>query len=232
MWSVKKQLVSEGRYERIKIGKYRGWMKKGYSRRTIVYFGGNNEMCSKAFTSKSRNGFLNRIGDTNFIMLDYPGFGDNPGKPSKKKIFKMADTLMKHVMKTESLNGSVYVMGYSLGTGVATYEAARNKVDGLILIAPYDNMANAMNEYVNIFHGPMKLLVKNKFKSDKYARHVSCKALVFASKGDKTIPYRRAVRLQKFFKNKEFHLLESEGHSKILKQAWAQDRIVRFINGW
>ena len=40
------KIAKSGRYERIKIGKYRGWLKRGSTNSTIVYFGGNNETVS------------------------------------------------------------------------------------------------------------------------------------------------------------------------------------------
>lgn len=223
------KIAKSGRYERIKIGKYRGWLKKGRTNNTIVYFGGNNEMSSRAFTIYDNLGFFERTPNWNFIMLDYPGYGDTPGKPLEKSIFKEDDALMKYVRSDNSLNGKIVTMGYSLGTASAVYSARHDDVRGVILIAPFDNMKHAMNKRVHVLHGPFALLVKHPFRSDRYARNISAKTIIFASKSDKTVPYTLAKKLNGQFKNAELHVLKKEGHGQIRKTQKVLEKIYDFL---
>ena len=66
----------------------------------------------------------------------------------------------------------ICVLGFSIGTGVATYLASERDIDGLILIAPYDKALSLYNNCLNIFHGPLKILARYKFESIKYAKDV------------------------------------------------------------
>ena len=64
-------------------------------------------------------------------------------------------------------DSKIVVFGFSIGTGMATYVASQREVNGLILLAPYDNALNLYNDNVNIFYGPIEKIRKYRFESDK-----------------------------------------------------------------
>ena len=53
------------------------------------------------------------------FILEYPGYEDRPGSPSQNSLFTAAD----EAFHTLSTNQPIYLVGGSLGTGVATYLA-------------------------------------------------------------------------------------------------------------
>src|SRR5690348_4173773 len=53
------------------------------------------------------------------FILEYPGYEDRPGSPAQKSLFKAADEAFHRL----PANQPVYLVGESLGTGVASYLA-------------------------------------------------------------------------------------------------------------
>jgi pimeloyl-ACP methyl ester carboxylesterase len=73
-------------------------------------------------------------------VLEYPGYGARPGSPSKKNLVTAAEEAFE-LLPT---NGPKFVVGESIGTGVAC-ELARqhpSEINGLALLVPYDNLAS------------------------------------------------------------------------------------------
>ena len=68
-------------------------------------------------------------------ILEYPGYEDRPGKPTEQSLFQAAGAGLKLL----GTNKPVFLLGESLGTGVASYLAGTypELVAGVILIAPY-----------------------------------------------------------------------------------------------
>lgn len=107
----------------------------------------------------------------------------------------------------------IVVVGYSIGTGFATYLASQREVNGLILISPYDNALNLYNDNLNIFYGLLEKCRRYKLTSDIYAQNVETDPLIIASKMDEIIKYEHSVRLsEKFSKINKMVTLEDVGH--------------------
>lgn len=74
-------------------------------------------------------------------VLEYPGYGDRPGEPRQ-------DTLVAAAVEGVDLlagTSPLYLVGESLGSGVAAGAAAArpDRVDGLLLLTPFDSLVNA-----------------------------------------------------------------------------------------
>ncbi len=82
---------------------------------------------------------------TGFLLVDYPGYGLNPGIPRAEKMFRSAAAAYYTLsQRFETPQGGksfkLNVMGHSLGTGVAVDFASKMVVNKLLLIAPFTNM--------------------------------------------------------------------------------------------
>ncbi len=188
---------------------------------TILYFGGNFESSEVFFTSMDASGRWKYFERSNVVMIDYPGYGLSEGKNDYRNILKMADAAYRFVSESDFYGGGeIIIMGLSLGTGVATYVASSNPVEGLILMAPYNNGTALYNSQLNIFHGPIRLLVRNPFPSEQFALEVTAPTLIFASEDDEVIPYELSVRLVDAFDGAEFVTLKNLCHTEIF---WDND---------
>lgn len=211
----------------------KGWLRRASedTKKTVVYFGGNAETSATTLVDYDIDGIWDCcFADYNIFMIDYPGYGLSNGSPSKATLFHMCDATIQHVIADDSLNQNVVVMGFSLGTGIATYAAANYDLDGLILIAPYDKMINVYNSMINIFHGPLKLIVKNNYESDVLAEKVDEKVLIIASEDDEVIPFKLSINLYKRFeKDCDILTVKEVGHNEIIQMRDARDRIREFL---
>lgn len=223
-------------YEKIFItGKngerYSGWLHKNEnSKKTILYCGGNAQLSAITMRKYDMAELWDSFLDYNFLMIDYPGYGESEGKPSEKTIFSMVEQVYEYVKGNDALNEQIIIMGFSIGTGPAVYISSNYSVDGLILIAPYDEAKSLYNGYLNIFHGPLSSFIRNPFKSKEYAKQVEIMPLMIASKDDEVIPYALSVNLSKSFKQTPtFITMERLQHNEILSDSKVIKEIQQYL---
>ena len=161
----------------------------------ILYFNGNHEnaaafMRELVDTPERRAAFAG----CHFAQLDYPSYGLSGGKPSADAYRAMALDVYDALSAREDVT-QVIVLGYSIGTGPAHYCAANRPVSGLILLAPYASGTDLFNNIIPVFHGPLEALVCYDMPSIDYAAQIAVSPLVFATPGDRLVPYGSTQRL-------------------------------------
>lgn len=227
-----KNLENEN-YEEIKITKdddiLNGWLLKNIEGKAplIIYFGGNGECSARRFDTNFVSKKWDYFKGYNFMMVDYPGYGNNSGTPSDKTMFENALKTYDYAVSREDVDqNNIVIMGYSIGTGVATYLASQRDIKSLILLAPYDEGITLYNSEANIFYGPLKYLVKYKFESIEYAKSVKVKPLILASKDDELIPYSSSLKLSNQFACGS-NLITYEGFSH--NEFWGQAEVLEKV---
>src|SRR5690606_115959 len=119
------------------------------------------------------------------------GFESSEGRPSQENIFKDAVAIMAN-MRDKGFQ-KFYLIGRSLGSGVACYVASREKCDGVVLITPFDSVSDmAKSQYPFIF---IKLLLRHPFNSVEYVKNITCPVLVLSAQFDTLIPADSTNRL-------------------------------------
>mgnify|MGYP004596695051 FL=1 len=202
------QLLSEPDFEEIQIdnnGKLiHGWFKFNTSKQPaplLIFFGGNVQNSSNTCLNYLKNDNFKYFENYNFMIVDYPGYGLSEGKTSEKTMFNTALKAYDYATSLDYVdNNNIVVLGYSIGTGVATYLASERTVNGLILVAPYDRALSLYNSYVNIFYGPLKFLARYKLDSISYAKKVNVTPLIITSYDDEVINYKLSLNLSRYFK--------------------------------
>ena len=118
------------------------------------------------------------------FILEYPGYADRPGKPSQDALFRAADEGLRLL----ATNGPVYLVGESLGTGVAAYLAGTysDKVAGMVLFAPYNRLADVAQYHVRIL--PVHWLLVERFPSEDFLRQYHGPVAVFVGGKDRVVP--------------------------------------------
>ena len=125
------------------------------------------------------------------FILEYPGYEDRPGSPSQQSLFAAADEAL------HSLPGDrpIYLVGESLGSGVASYLAGSysNKIAGLILISPFNSLTAVAQHHYPLL--PVRWLLKDRFPSDKYLQNYQGKMGVMIDGQDRVIPKKFSLQL-------------------------------------
>jgi pimeloyl-ACP methyl ester carboxylesterase len=144
----------------------------------VVYFGGNAEDVNFSLPSLAAAFPRHAI-----YLMHYRGYGGSSGKPSEDALVADALALFDRV-STEHPN--VVVIGRSLGSGVAVHLASLRPVARLILVTPYDSLAELAASQYPYF--PIRWLLLDKFESWRYAAQVTAPTLVVAAERDEVIP--------------------------------------------
>ena len=125
-------------------------------------------------------------------MMDYPGFGKSTGKPEEKVLYEDAGMLYK-MARSRFSKDRIIIYGKSLGTGLATQLATVSDCKRVILETPYYSMVDLVKHYAFIF--PVAWMIKFKFPSHEYFKHIEVPVTIFHGVKDEVIPYRHAQRL-------------------------------------
>jgi len=197
----------------------------------VIYFGGNGEVSYRNLRNREEQGQWHYFPGYHYLFIDYEGYGINNGKTHYLNMYEHALAVYDYAASLPGVdNKHIVAMGYSLGTGSAVHLAANRPVTGLILAAPYANGYDLYNNMLPIFYGPMRLLVKQKLPSEKYAPSVTCPVLIIASRADEVIPLSSSERLSKRFSGDvEFMTLNDALHNSIFQTDGVFDKVQFFL---
>jgi len=151
--------------------------------KTILYLHGN------AGSLENRIHKVNHFNDMNinFLLLAWRGFNGNAGKPTEQGLYQDAKSAVKWLMNQGISEENIIIYGESLGTGVATEIAQKKNFAGIILESPFTSMVAAGKSKYPIF--PIKLLLKDKYESDKKIKNIMSPILVMHGEADKIVPF-------------------------------------------
>lgn len=151
-------------------------------RPVIVYFHGNAGHIgyrADRIERFSREGY-------GALMLEYRGFGGNPGLPSEAGLFADAAAALRFVM-AQGIDGRRLVLyGESLGTGIAVWAATTHAVGAVVLEAPYTSIAAAAQFHYPFI--PASWLVADRYDSLSRIGQVRAPILMLHGARDGVIP--------------------------------------------
>ncbi|MCO6386045.1 alpha/beta hydrolase [Aliihoeflea sp. 40Bstr573] len=126
------------------------------------------------------------------LLTGYRGYGGNPGLPSETMLYADASAMMERIAVDDLAPSGVIIYGYSMGTGVASYVAARAETLGLVLEAPFTTFGDAVRQQ---FSQVPEWLVRTKFDTRSRIGNVDAPILILAGGKDQITPARFAERL-------------------------------------
>lgn len=159
------------------------------SRGTLIVFHGNGG------TAADRTFYLNALGalDYRVILAEYPCYGGRKGELGEKSFVDDGSETVR--LAFEDFGGPVFILGESLGCGIAA-AVTRNspvKIDGVILITPWDTLASIAGEKFRFL--PVRLLLKDEYDSINNLRSFDGRIAVVGAGHDAVIPIRHARNL-------------------------------------
>ena len=145
------------------------------------------------------------------FMLDYRGYGKSEGSiTGQEQMFQDVQTVYDEVRNRYSEN-DIIVLGYSLGTGLASKLASANSPRLLILQTPFYSLTDLMKHLYPVIP---TFLLKYKFETDRYIKDCKMPIVIFHGNQDEIIYYGSSLKLKEEFKTKvTLVTLIGQGHN-------------------
>jgi uncharacterized protein len=173
----------------------------------VIYFHGNGgslQMRAGRFSALRRDG-------TGLLALSYRGFGGSTGRPTEAGILRDAAAAYEFAAARYAPE-RIALWGESLGTAVAVAIAAEHPVGRGLLESPFTSAADiAASTY---FFVPVRLLMKDQFRSDERIGRVTAPVLVLHGEHDDIVPIRFGERLYGLIRSpKRLARIPAAGHN-------------------
>jgi pimeloyl-ACP methyl ester carboxylesterase len=223
------QLAQSARLERwrdptgLAIGMKRQCRTQPAAGRVLVVYG--NGSCATG--SAHYADVIQDVAAFDVFILEYPGYADRPGSPSQRSLFRAADEALQLI----ATNGPVYLVGESLGTGVAAYLAGTrpDNVAGVVLLAPYNRLTDVAQMHMPLL--PVHLLLVDRFPSEDYLRNYHGPVGILVAGQDQVIPEKFGRRLYDGYAGpKRLWEFPSDNHGTVMLQpAKVWEEIIQFL---
>lgn len=124
-------------------------------------------------------------------VLEYPGFGSREGRPSQDSLTDAA----AEGLGLLASRGPVFLVGESLGTGVASYLAGRHSKDvrGVILLTPFDSLESAARHHYPFL--PVGMILADTYPSAAWIQGYKGPLGVVIAAQDQVVPAELGRRL-------------------------------------
>lgn len=195
------EIHSEGETIAVRaLGPYRG-------QKAILYCHGNAE----DLTSLDGR-FDELISDgVTVVSFDYPGYGLSSGSPSEEGCYRSCHAVYDWLIQERKFSPQdIFVVGFSIGSGVATELASTKPVGGLWLEAPFLSAPRAFTR--------IRMLVVDSFPNIKRITDVTCPIVIMHGTKDGIIPFKQGKRLfEEATTTKHFITVEGAGHANLIE---------------
>ena len=170
----------------------RGWFfNRGANTPLVVLYTGN------AMNVGALNDLAEADATRSYLLMNYRGYGDSEGTPSEELLVKDARRCLSVARKKLGAPSSVTLVGFSLGSGVATQVAAAEKVDSLVLICPFDSITTVACNMVPFIP---RLLPLDSWNSAAFAPQITCPVSILRAQHDSIVPPSSTDALLQAFK--------------------------------
>lgn len=201
-----------------------GWLATPHGEVTgaILYFNGRRESPTTIFR------FLASMKNLAVAVFNYRGLGPSSGQPSEKTLVSDGLYVLDWLCAQTKLPiSSVIIIGRSLGSGIALQVCAARQAAGLILISPFDSLANVIRRRVVFFPD---FLLQDKFNSLHHIPKVGCKILSITGARDTTIPTELSDALFQSWDGELIEHVVPEGrHQGLLRHACVENAVRLFL---
>lgn len=191
----------------------------------LMYFGGNGE----AVARKAGPFAWIREGGAHVLLLPYRGYDGSEGAPGADRMRADALAAYDRLAADPRVDaGRIYAMGYSMGTGVATYLAHERDLAGLVLVAPFRRLGEiAEGSYPWL---PVGLLLAHDFDSISLAPEISERLLLIHGDADTLIPIDHGEALREAWGGPgELLRLAGRGHDGVSTAPETMASLRRFL---
>lgn len=211
---------------------YRGLVAANETRQgnkgTVIVFHGNGG------TAADRVFYLDALGTLGYrvVLAEYPMYGGRKGELGERSFVGDAKESIR--LAYEEYGGPFFVLGESLGCGIAAAAAGetRARIDGIILITPWDTLEAVAGEKFPFL--PVRLLLKDKYDNIGNLASFKGRIAVVGAGLDEVIPIAHATNLYNSLSStsKTMWIFHGAGHNDwymYADTAWWKE-IMDFVN--
>jgi hypothetical protein len=177
-------------------------------RTLILGFGGN------AWNAQDVAEYLHELfPDEDVATFHYRGYAPSQGSPSSEAL--IADAPLVYDLAVERLKPKrVIAIGFSIGSGIAARLAAVRRLDGLILVTPFDSLkAVAQSMYPWLPIGPF---FEHEIDAASALEALDVPVAIIAAEHDEIVPGERTDALRKRVRTLALdHTIPRSGHNDI-----------------
>ena len=181
-------------------------VKERNSKGVILYLHGNKGSIRRCFRqAQTMSGNQHDL-----FIVDYRGYGKSDGQIiSEEQLFKDVQIVYDY-LKKQYREDQIQIVGYSLGSGMASWLASHNSPSRLLLVAPYVSFTDLKNHYIPFVPN---FLVKYPLNNKEHLAAVKCPVTLFHGTNDELIPFVSSEKLvQVNPTNIQLVPLEGESH--------------------
>ncbi len=192
-------------------GKYlNGLLFKADSSKGLIFYLHGNSGCINTYKKD-----IKTYTDLNYdvFIIDYRGYGKSEGRiKSQAQLFEDDQTSYNQLKKNYT-EDKIIILGYSLGTGLASKLASTNHPKMLILQAPYYSFIYLMKQRYPLIP---TFILKYKLTTNEYLKNCNMPVVIFHGDSDEVINYSSSLKLKEELKKQDTLItLNGQGHNNI-----------------
>mgnify|MGYP001827256264 FL=1 len=213
-------------------GRLIGWRSGSsadHSRRVVVFHGNAGYALHREYYVA---GFLAQGPDWEVYLFEYPGYGARTGEPSESGIKQAATEALELLLADNA--GPLYLVGESLGSGVASYLAARfpEEIDGMLLVTPFTSLADVAAHHYRFL--PVRALLSERYDALESLSDYRGPVAFLLAGSDEIVPPSLGKRLYESYSGPKWLRVEpGAGHNTLSfspSAGWWRD-LTRFLTG-
>lgn len=156
---------------------------------------------------------------TGFLLIDYPGYGNNKGYPGQTNNLLTVLEAYKALKKQFPNDHNLYILGHSLGSAVAIETAEKLPPKALILLSPFTSIY-AMSKRVigSTWAWLLRPFLWDRYRSDEklsnfHQTHPETPIFILHGNKDTIVPINMAKTLANNSPRIHFRILKEVGHN-------------------
>jgi len=185
------------------------WQKRKNSKGVLLYFHGNKGNVSRGAYQTSR--FNPKAYDV--FIPDYRGYGKSDGHISSDIQLLTDANKVYSFLKEHYPENKIVIVGYSLGSGMASYVASKNNPHRLFLVAPFTSLMDIKNQYLWMIPN---FVLKYKLSNKKYLKEVTAPVTIIHGTNDTVVDYVYSEELKNLYPDLELITLNGVGHRDVI----------------
>jgi pimeloyl-ACP methyl ester carboxylesterase len=166
------------------------------------------------------------------ILAEYPGYGARIGSPSEATLVTEGVQIAKRVLN--DFGKPIFLWGESLGSGVVSgiVQTRQITIKGIILVAPFDSLANIAQHHYWFFLA--KWLTLDRFNNVKNMQNYAGSTAILIAEKDEIIPNKYSLKLyNSLTSRKKLWTFKNAGHNSfpmVPELVWWKE-VMQFVEG-